>query len=89
MSLQELRGEIDSINREFVLLLAKRLSLSRKVAAIKKEQRLPVLDEARERLILEEMAALARQHNISSLIVQEIFQIILETSRLEMELVIR
>ena len=86
MTLAILRGEIDAINREIVLLLAKRISLSREVAKIKKRESLPILDSEREKAIHQEMRELARQHQLSSLVVEEIFQIILETSRFEMEL---
>ena len=49
MDLQELRKEIDSIDRELVDLFSRRMDVASRVAAYKKEHNIPTLDARRER----------------------------------------
>ena len=84
MMLSTLRDQIDQINRELVGLLGKRLKIAREIARLKKEYRLPILDSKRESAILEEIKSLATQHQLSSSLVEEIFQIILKRTKIEM-----
>ena len=56
MTLEECRSGINRINRELVRLFCERMELSAEVAAYKKEKGLPILDPAREREILAEVA---------------------------------
>ena len=51
--LQELRCQMDDINRDMAELFVKRMELSAKIANIKQEMQLPIEDEDREREILE------------------------------------
>lgn len=53
MSLENVRKEIDAIDAELIPLLKKRMLCSLKVAKIKKEQNLPILNEKREQEIIE------------------------------------
>ena len=55
MSLENIRKEIDAIDTELVALLKKRMSCSLKVAGIKKEQNLPVLNPEREQAIIDKV----------------------------------
>ena len=48
MDLNELRKEIDSVDREIVALFEKRLEISERIAACKQSTGKPVRDEARE-----------------------------------------
>ena len=57
MELKELRNEIDLIDDELVKLFNKRMQLSAQVADYKKEHNLPIHVPAREREILQEVAA--------------------------------
>jgi chorismate mutase len=84
MMLSTLRDQIDQINRELVVLLGKRLEIAREIARLKKEHRLPILDSEREFAILEEIRCLAKEHQLSPPIVEKIFQIVLDYTRIEM-----
>lgn len=53
MSLDNIRKEIDKIDAELVPLLKKRMLCSLKVAEIKREQNLPILNEKREAEIID------------------------------------
>jgi chorismate mutase len=85
MSIPELRKKIDAMNRKLVELLGERLEVAREIARLKKQERLPILDASREDAIKAEMRVLAKEHGISPPIVEEMFQILLDYTRLEME----
>ena len=59
MDIQELRGNIDRIDRQLIELFSQRMETSSMIAAYKKENRLPVYDPAREREILARVSAMA------------------------------
>lgn len=56
MELKDLRNEIDKLDDELVPLLLKRMDISRQVAEYKFERGIPVLNEEREREVLELVA---------------------------------
>ena len=57
--INELRNEINSIDREFVELFIKRMGVSLSVAEYKKKTGMPVLDRARERELLNRVAKMS------------------------------
>lgn len=83
--LTELREEIDAINSALVALLAKRFKLTREIARIKKRDGLPILDPNREDAIKIKVRELAKEQGISPLVMEEIIQLILDYTRIEME----
>ncbi len=60
MNLEELRKDIDAIDDQIVKLVESRMDIAAKVAAYKKENNLPVLNSARERQILSDIAGKTR-----------------------------
>ncbi|MBU6382994.1 MAG: chorismate mutase [Verrucomicrobia bacterium] len=84
MSVKEWRAEIDQLDQTIIEALGKRVTLARQIARVKKEQRLPILDETREEEIRSGVKKLAKAHGLSPLIVVEIIQMILDYSRIEM-----
>lgn len=59
MEINDLRKEIDTVDKELVSLFAKRMEISRQVAEYKKANNLPIHVPSRERDILQEVAMLA------------------------------
>ncbi len=59
MELQELRKQIDEIDRTLVPLFLRRMSVAAGVAEYKRRNGLPVLDPSRERALLEKLSDLA------------------------------
>lgn len=59
MNISELRAEIDKVDEELVKLFCARMELSAQVADYKQERNLPIYVPAREREILQEVAAKA------------------------------
>lgn len=64
MSLEELRREIEGIDREIVKLVAERLRVARAIGHEKAASGLPVTDPVREKVVLEKVRALARSSGI-------------------------
>ena len=59
MELNELRNQIDEIDRELVSLFIRRMSCSSEIAEYKRRNALPVLDREREIKLLEKIAELS------------------------------
>ena len=55
--LEQARSVIDQVDREMAELFCRRMEAVRQVARYKQERGLPVLDEGRERLVIEKNAA--------------------------------
>ncbi|MGN1020998.1 MAG: chorismate mutase [Aristaeellaceae bacterium] len=82
--LQDVRAELDGVDRELVRLFERRMALSREVARYKLAHGLPVLDTARETQVLDSRAAMlddpALEENVRAL-----FACIMALSRSEQE----
>ena len=59
MKLEEIRNEIDSIDKELVSLFIRRMNCSAQVAEYKKENNMPILDASRERALLSKISDLS------------------------------
>ena len=59
MNLNEIRTEIDAIDKEFVELFKRRMNCAALVAEYKKENSLPILDASRERALLNKISDLS------------------------------
>jgi monofunctional chorismate mutase len=57
MNLNELRKEIDVIDEQMMELFKKRMSVSKNIGKLKKVMGLPIIDNAREEMILEKRKA--------------------------------
>ena len=78
MNLKEIRNEIDEIDRQLLPLFMQRMDCAKKVAAVKKEQNLPVLNTAREQEILEHIQAQAGEYGGEARI---LFSTLMDASR--------
>ena len=59
MDLKQYRDKIDGIDRQLIELFTERMKASAKIADYKKINNLPVLDEDREKELLEKIAQLS------------------------------
>lgn len=76
-----LRAMIDSLDRDFLQLAAKRMALVGEVAAYKRAHRLKVRDSGREREILEDRASRAEELGLPRGEMESIFRLLLRASR--------
>lgn len=79
MDLQELRLKIDEIDKELTRLFEARMDVASGIAAWKKENNMPVLDAARERDKLADIAASSRED--MQTYIQMLYSMIFELSR--------
>jgi len=75
------RLQIESLDRELVGLLAKRVALSKEIGAMKKVAGLPTLDPAREAEVIRRAAGMAREAGLSDEKVRDIFWHVIGLSR--------
>jgi len=75
------RQQIESLDRELVGLLAKRVALSKEIGAIKKVAGLPTLDPAREAEVIRRAAGMAREAGLADEKVRDIFWHVIGLSR--------
>ena len=79
------RKQIDKINKEILKLLAKRLSIVKKVGDYKKKEKIGVIDKKREQEIFDKLKKQAEKYNLSKDYIDEVFTIILRNSRMVQE----
>ena len=80
MDLDQIRKEIDQIDQELVALLERRMVCVSEVVAYKKAKGLPVLDQGREREVLEKIGSLVTDEQYRATI-QAQFQDMMKLSR--------
>ena len=77
MDLQTCRSEISQIDEQIVALFQKRMALSKEIALLKKENRLPIYDSERERAVLNRVTALAGEElaDYTGVLYQTVFDV--------------
>ncbi|MFC6754495.1 chorismate mutase [Halorubrum tibetense] len=83
MSLDELRQEIEDIDREIVELIARRTYVADTVAAVKAERDLPTTDEGQEERVMERAGANAERFDVDANLVKAIFRLLIELNKVE------
>ena len=80
MDLDQIRKDIDQIDQELVALLEKRMVCVSQIVEYKEQQGLPVLDQGREREVLEKVVSLVTDAQYRATI-QGQFQDMMKRSR--------
>ncbi len=76
--LQTLRQQIDRLDNELIVLLARRFEVTEKVGHLKAAQNMPIVDPAREVAQAEKIAELARQKGVDPQLAQDIQRCIID-----------
>ncbi|MBI2314914.1 chorismate mutase [Candidatus Daviesbacteria bacterium] len=74
--LDKWRKQINSVDQKLLILLAKRLSLARKIGQHKKKRNLPILDQQRWNKILESNLNQAKSLNLSEIFIKRMFNLL-------------
>ena len=82
-SLDELREEIEDIDREIVELIARRTYVADSVAQVKAEKDLPTTDESQEERVMERAGRNAEQFDVDSNLVKAVFRLLIELNKVE------
>lgn len=80
-TIEELRAEIDRINREILELLAKRMEVAQEIAEYKKQRGLPVHVPEREKQVIENVKSLAKEKGLDEKMIEDVFLKIIEHTR--------
>jgi chorismate mutase len=83
MTLDELRREIEDIDREIVELIARRTYVADTVAQVKAEKDLPTTDESQEERVMERARKNAEQFEVDANLVKAIFRLLIELNKAE------
>ncbi|MCF2241923.1 chorismate mutase [Halobacterium salinarum] len=78
MTLDELRAEIESIDREIVDLIARRTYVAETIADVKAEQGLSTTDESQEDAVMERAA-----FGVDDNLVKAVFRLLIELNKIE------
>ncbi|MGQ4555635.1 chorismate mutase [Halobellus sp. GM3] len=82
-SLEELREEIEDIDREIVDLIARRTYVADSIAQVKDERGLPTTDEGQEERVMERAGRNAEHFDLDSNIVKAVFRLLIELNKAE------
>ena len=80
-TLQDLRKQIEQLDREVLEVLARRFVISRKIGSVKQKWSLPVEDETREAQLLQENLQAASQLGLRITFVRDLTRLLLDHSR--------
>ncbi|MBU3957771.1 MAG: chorismate mutase [Nanoarchaeota archaeon] len=80
-TIEQLRAEIDKLNKEIVELLAKRMEVAGGIAEYKRQRGLPVHAPEREKRVIENVKNIAKEKGLDEKIAEDIFLKIIEHTR--------
>lgn len=83
LTLDELRAEIESIDREIVDLAARRTYVAASVAQVKAERGMATVDEEQEEAVMERAAANAERFDLDTHLVKAVFRLLIELNKVE------
>ena len=83
MTLDELREEIESIDREIVDLIARRTYVAETIADVKAEQGLATTDESQEQAVMDRAGENAAAFDVDDNLVKAIFRLLIELNKVE------
>jgi len=83
MSLDELRDEIRTIDREIVEKIAQRTYVADTIAQVKDEKGLPTTDEQQEQAVMDRAGDNAEQFDVDQNLVKAIFRLLIELNKVE------
>jgi chorismate mutase len=82
-SLDELRTEIEDIDREIVELIARRTYVADTIAEVKAQQDLPTTDEGQEDKVMDRAGKNADKFDVDSNLVKAVFRLLIELNKVE------
>jgi chorismate mutase len=83
MSLEELRDEIRTIDREIVEKIAQRTYVADTIAQVKDERGLPTTDEAQEQAVMDRAGENAERFDVDANLVKATFRLLIELNKVE------
>jgi len=85
MNLMDLRKQIDEVDREWILLLKRRVDLVKRIAVVKKQSGLPALDLEREKTMTNSIRRQAMELKLDPAYAERLFLHMLAYMKIEMQ----
>ena len=85
LTLDELRREIESIDREIVELIARRTYVASSVARVKSERDMETVDEQQEAAVMDRVAEDAERFDLDAATVESVFRLLIELNKTEQD----
>ena len=82
-SLDELRQEIQEIDRDIVELIARRTYVAEAIADVKDERGLATTDKSQEQAVMDRAGENAEQFDVDSNLVKAVFRLLIELNKIE------
>lgn len=79
--MKEIRKQIDTIDKNIIKLLGKRLKLAVKISKFKEKKGLPILDKKREAEMIEEFEKIAKKERVDPKFIKKLWEDIFKESR--------
>ncbi|MBV0922871.1 chorismate mutase [Halomicroarcula limicola] len=83
MSLDELREEIRTIDREIVEKIAQRTYVADTIAQVKAERDLPTTDEEQEQAVMDRAGENAERFDVDANLVKAMFRLLIELNKVK------
>jgi chorismate mutase len=83
LTLDELRTEIETIDREIVELIARRTYVASSVAQVKADRDMATVDEGQEQAVMDRAGANASRFDVDANLVKAIFRLLIELNKVE------
>ncbi|MFW6018173.1 MAG: chorismate mutase [Halapricum sp.] len=83
MTLEELREEIETIDREIVEKIAQRTYVADTIAQVKAEKGLPTTDEQQEQAVMDRAGKNAERFDVDANLVKAVFRLLIELNKVE------
>ncbi|MFC7007392.1 chorismate mutase [Halalkalicoccus salilacus] len=83
LNLEELREEIEEIDRDIVELIARRTYVADTIADVKEERELPTTDESQEQRVMDRAGENAERFDVDSNLVKAVFRLLIELNKVE------
>lgn len=88
MKLEDLRTEINKIDKDLVLLIGRRLKLVRKIAFFKKKNNLHIANIKRENEVIRKIKQFGSRDGVDSILLIKVFRLIIKESKKEQKEII-
>ena len=80
MKIEELRNQINSLDREIIEKISMRLAIAQEIGGIKKEKDLPIKDQEREEIVISRIRKIAHELILDPDVFEKIYRIIIDES---------
>lgn len=78
--IDEIRQNIASVDKELIILLAKRFELAKKLGQLKSQKKQEIIDKEREKTLFEEWEKIAANYNVNPKLIHKLWNLILDES---------